>query len=186
MKHYAIEVFFDQAFATYVRELWRQCDRHNLSSFMNQVEGTEPHIALALYENIDLESISKKFKEFASKDLVSFELVFDAVAIFPTSNVTFLQPNVKPELVDLMINIHDYFGDFRNQCNVYYSPDRWFPHVTVAKNNTSEERRETVEFIMNRFKPQATRVERLVLVEIEYVDGNVMCRNIESKILENM
>lgn len=182
MKNYAIEVFFDQEFDQYVRSLWKQCDDNNLSSFMNQVEGTEPHIALAVYENIDLEKVQKQFEELAKQELIGFELIFDAVGIFPTSNVTFLQPNVKPEFVDLMMKIHEHFADFKNNLNVYYSVERWFPHVTVAKNHTAAELRKTLEYIMDKFNPQVARVTRLVLVEIEYTDGNVICRNIESKV----
>jgi len=184
MKHYAIEVFFDQEFDEYVRRLWRQCDFNNLSSFMNQVKGTEPHIALAVYENIDLEKVEKRFIEFVTQDLFSFELVFDAVGIFPTSNVVFLQPNVKPEFVNLMIKIHEHFEEYKNHNNLYYSLGRWFPHVTIAKNNNAEELRKTVEFIMEHFKPQVAKVKRLVLVEIEYLDGSVICRNISSKVFE--
>jgi 2'-5' RNA ligase len=184
MKNYAIEVFFEQEFDEYVRDLWRQCDSNNLSSFMNEVKGTEPHIALALYENINLEKIEKRFNEFINQELLSFQLVFDAVAFFPTSKVTFLQPNVKPEFVNLMIKIHEHFQEFNDHSNLYYSPERWFPHVTVAKNNTLEELRKTVEFVMERFNPQITRVKRLVLVEIEYIDGIVICRNKISKVFE--
>lgn len=184
MKSYAIEVLFNQEFDEYVRDLWRQCDINNVSSFMNQVKGTEPHIALAVYESIDLEKVKTRFNEFINQDLFSFELVFDAVGIFQTSNVTFLQPNVKMEFTDLMMQVHEYFQDFKNQTNLYYSPERWFPHVTVAKNNTSDELKKTIEFIIERFNPQKAKVKRLVLVEIEYIDGNVICRNIGSKELE--
>ncbi len=183
MKHYAIEVFFEDEFDKYVRNLWELCDSHNLSAFMNRVKGTEPHIALAVYENVETESIKKRFNEFISQDLIRFELTFDAMAFFPTSNVSFLQPNTKQEFVDLMKDIHDYFQEYKP--NSYYSPERWFPHVTIAKNKTVEELKNTINYLMNCFKPQITQVKKLVLVEIEYLDGEIICRNIMDKEFED-
>lgn len=184
MKNYAIEVFFNSDFDEYVREFWNSCDYNNLSSFMNRVKGTEPHIALAVYENIDFVQLENRFQKFIEKELYSFELIFDAVAFFTTSNVTYLQPNAKQELMELMINTHDYFKDFQEHSNIYYRPDRWFPHVTIAKNNSLEELRNTVSFVMERFVPQIVQVERLVLVEMDYDGGEIYCRNRETKHLK--
>lgn len=57
MKTYAVEVFFDSDFDSYVRKLWRICDENKLSTYMNRINGVEPHIALALYSGIDVSSL---------------------------------------------------------------------------------------------------------------------------------
>lgn len=77
-----------------------------------------------------------------------------------------------------------YFKDFQEHSNIYYRPDRWFPHVTIAKNNSLEELRNTVSFVMERFVPQIVQVERLVLVEMDYDGGEIYCRNRETKHLK--
>lgn len=41
MKHYAIEVLFEEVFDQYVRDLWEQCHVNSLSSFMDQVVDDE-------------------------------------------------------------------------------------------------------------------------------------------------
>lgn len=182
MKHYAIEVLFEEVFDQYVRDLWEQCHVNSLSSFMDQVVGTEPHIALAVYENIDGEHLNKKFNEFIRQDLLGFELIFDAVAMFRTSKVTFLQPNTKQELVDLMMDVHQYFQEFKGSSSVFYSPERWFPHVTIAKNKTVEQLKNTASYVIGCFKPQITHVKKLVLVEIEYLDDEIICKNVAEKL----
>ncbi|XID94898.1 2'-5' RNA ligase family protein [Paenibacillaceae bacterium WGS1546] len=181
MKNYAIEVFFNQQFDQYVRDLWRQCDSNHLSSFMSRVRGTEPHIALSVYENVDSAQLETKFNELAAIHLYEIELIFDAVAVFPTSNATFLQPNVKREFNELMTTIHEHFKEFSEQCNMFYRPDRWFPHVTISKNNNLADLKKTASYIIEQFAPQIGRVEKLVLVEIEYLNGEIYCRNLKTK-----
>lgn len=180
MKTYAIEVFFEENFDRYVRDLWEQCEVHNLSSFMNQVKGTEPHTALALFENIEVVGLRTCFKELVSQELEGFELLFDAVACFPVTKVTYLQPNSEKKLVSLLEVIHERFKEYKDKVNLYYSPKRWFPHVTVAKNRSNDEMIISMGYIIEQFTPQRTRVDRLVLVEIEYTDKGIVCRNIES------
>ena len=166
IKKYAIEVFFNQEFDKYVRHLWKQCEVENMSSFMNRVVGTEPHIALALYENIELSQIEERFSEFIRQDIQGFELRFDAIATFPKTKVTFLQPNATKEFVELMVKTHDFFRDFKGKCNQFYQPGRWFPHVTIGYNTSEEDMIKTLSFVSKQFEPVTTRVEKMVLVEI--------------------
>jgi len=183
MKKYAIEVFFNKEFDDYVRRLWEQCDENQVSSFMNRVRGTEPHIALAVYIKADPEALKERFIEFIQQDMKSFPLIFDAAAFFPVTAVTYLQPNVSKELLELMIRTHEFFEEFESQCDVFYTLERWFPHTTVGKNMTLQEGKKTVNFVIDQFVPQVARVERFVLVEIEYVNGEVICRNLVTKTL---
>lgn len=41
MKTYAIEVFFDNEFDSYVRNLWSKCDLSEISVFMNRIENAQ-------------------------------------------------------------------------------------------------------------------------------------------------
>ncbi|WP_054958521.1 2'-5' RNA ligase family protein [Paenibacillus dakarensis] len=184
MKTYAIEIFFNKEFDLYVRELWKLCHEKNLSSFMNSVQGTEPHIALALYGDIEQLNLVEKFREFTQYDLNEFELHFDAVAIFPQSMVTYLQPNSTREFTGLMTKIHKFFQEFEEYCNPYYAPGRWFPHTSIGKNNSLEEGLKTINYIIGRFKPQIARATRLVLVEIDKGENNISCRNLLTKELK--
>jgi 2'-5' RNA ligase len=182
MKTYAIEVFFDKEFDFYVRNLWSKCDQSEISFFMNRIEGVEPHIALSLYEDIDSNKLITMFEEFIRTDLKSFDLFIDSVSVFPVTMVTYLQPNAKQEFINLMNTIHNYFVDFENNCNPYYKPDRWFPHVTIAKNVTIDELKKAQNFVVDNFVPQRIKVQRLGLVEINYLDHKcVSCRTITYK-----
>lgn len=186
MKNYAIEIFFNDEFDNYVRELWKRCDDNKLSSFMNEVQGTEPHIALAVYENVDQEKLEEKFKQFIQQNICEFELRFDAVAVFPVTMVTYLQPNATREFMDLMIKIHDFFQEFENHCIPFYSLGRWFPHTSIGKNSSLEEGKKTVNYIIEQFNPQVARAARLVLVEIDNVENKVFCRNLVTKELKKV
>ena len=181
MKKYAVEVFYNQEFEQYVRELWRKCDENQFSSYMNRVVGTKPHTALAVYDGVDPERLREQFAGFIRQDLQPIPIRFDAVACFPATKVTFLQPNTGKALTDLMMNLHDHFLRFENQCNMFYKPDHWFPHVTIGLNNSMEEALKTLGFIMENFTPQTAVIDRLALVEIENIDNVVTYRDLMVK-----
>ncbi|MFC5530174.1 2'-5' RNA ligase family protein [Cohnella yongneupensis] len=184
MKTYAIEIFFNDAFDRYVRDLWNQCNENHLSSFGTNIKGIEPHIALALYSNIDVDSLSKRFNEFIQTEISEFNLFFDAIAIFPTSNVTFFQPNTNQDLSNLMSKVHAFFSDFEENCNPYYSEQRWFPHVTVAYNGTYEELKSTFSYVVNNYESMNVRAQKIGLVEITY--ENNICVSCETLIAKRL
>jgi 2'-5' RNA ligase len=163
MKAYAIEVFFEYPFDQYVRDLWRRCDQEQVSTFMESLDGVEPHIALARYDDVDSEKLEQLFREFIKTEISRFELYFDSVSVFPITKVTYLQPNVSRELSALMNMVHNYF---KIQCSPFYTENRWFPHVSIAKNNTNEELKTAVNFIVDYFVPHHIKVTRIGLVEI--------------------
>jgi 2'-5' RNA ligase len=99
----------------------------------------------------------------------------------PSRRNTFLQPNASKELIDLMIRCHACFQAFAGNRDPYYLPGRWFPHITVGKNHTLEEGLRTMQFVAEQFTPRTARVEQLSLVEIEYAEGKVSCRNLAKK-----
>jgi hypothetical protein len=177
MKAYAIEVFFDSSFDQYVRDLWKKCDNEQISSFMEKYNGVEPHIALTRYENVDSERLIHVFDEFIESNINSFELFIDSVSVFPISNVTYLQPNVSNDFNALMSKVHSFFKEFETQCSPYYSEKRWFPHISIAKNKTTEELKRAMNFVVDHFVSQKLVVKRLGLVEIDYVS----CKTLKYK-----
>jgi 2'-5' RNA ligase len=186
MKTYAIEIFFDYEFDCYVRDLWKLCNENNFSSFGTKIQGIEPHIALAVYSKIDSDRLINRFNEFTrtGTDIFEFDLIFDAIAVFPISNVTFLQPNTSHDLINIMSKVHSYFSDYEENCNPYYSEQRWFPHVTVAYNGTHEEMKSTFNFVVSNYKSMVVKAQRIGLVEITFKNNIcVSCETLFAKVL---
>lgn len=168
MKAYAVELLFDQSFDSYVREIWNQCSSNQYCSYMNDIDGIEPHIALAVYNDVDRTKLVESFVKVQDRGLEKAKLIFDSVAIFKATKVIHLHPNSSHELMDYMNTLHDVLSEFEEQCSPFYVNDRWNPHVTLSKGIDLASSMRTMGFIVDIFEPIEAIVESISLIEIKY------------------
>lgn len=174
MKAYAIELLFDSKFDDYVRSLWNKCSKNGEISYMDSIEGIEPHIALAVYSGETITGIEDKFKDLQRYQIRPINLFFDALAVFKATNVIHISPNNSIQLMELMTLLHQELETYEEHCNPYYKLDRWNPHVTLSKCSSTKETLETFKTLLDSFEVIEAVADRLALIEI-YYDSNGEC-----------
>jgi 2'-5' RNA ligase len=128
---FAVELNFDPVTTAKIRDLWIQLADADISSFMLDVHA-EPHISLAVFDDIDLVSAGEMVADFASW-CPPISIKLGAVGSFPTAEgVVYLAPIVTAQLLE----VHGHFHTRLTECGLlqraYYKPDNWIPHCTVA------------------------------------------------------
>ena len=130
---YAIELFFDNELEAKIFVMWKNLAKAKITSTMLDI-GSRPHLCLAIYEDADLEKLTKLVEDFA-KTACSFPVKFGSVGSFDTNErVVILNPAENKELFDLHRDFHKSLPADGFSCHEYYKPGIWLPHCTVAIN----------------------------------------------------
>ena len=101
------------------------------------IYGVEPHITLALYDEIErsliVEAIDRTFR-----DVGPMPIDFASIALFPGS-VLYLAPRVTVELLEIHRVYHRHSKTMADACNLHYLPDAWVPHCSLGVPAPAEE-----------------------------------------------
>lgn len=160
---YAIELYFDDKSTMEVEEIWSKLRERNISLD----EGTNPHISLAIYEDIDVEYFKEKLQVFA-KGMEPFDLKLASVEMFATDKpVVFLSPTVTEELLYLHEKFHKYFKEYDTVEWDYYKPGNWVPHCTLAMNLSKNMVQETLDVCQEISLPIDIKIKGIGILEFK-------------------
>ncbi len=128
---FAIQLFFDPASDTAVRNLWAELASTGLPYPLSD-SGNRPHFSLAIYGEINTTVCADLLNSFA-QNRAPFALSIASLGIFPGEQaVVFLAPIASPHLLDLQRQVHQLLQDTGALPSSYYLPGHWTPHCTLA------------------------------------------------------
>ena len=128
---YAVELNLSKDSAMRVVGLWESLARASISSAMLDL-GAQPHISLAVFEDLDPAVLRNDLDRFAEVTR-SLTVVLSHAGTFPTAEgVVFLAPTVTQGLLEIHERLHRYLGGRGAECAEHYHPGKWVPHCTVA------------------------------------------------------
>lgn len=122
-----------EPFYTDVKLLWDGLDdRFGL----NYIRVTPfPHFSWQIGEGYQLDHILPQLSEF-TKDLEPFEVHVRGVEVFPGElPVLYLKVLCTTQLHDIHNKLWNLLLPYTIEPNLYYHPDNWQPHVTLALND---------------------------------------------------
>ena len=167
---YAVIVTFDEIFATHIYKKWDELS--DLSPYINNIEGMEPHITLADYKQLDVQTFKQELHHF-SKRMKAIEIEFSHIGSFPANGTVFYAPTTTTNLKQFHTNYHEYFSCFQDNTDSYYVPDKWVPHCTIASRLTEIQLGQAFQHVCEKFEAMRAAVDCIKLIQVVYEDG--MC-----------
>lgn len=135
---YAVSVFFDEETDAAVRVLWRSIEAAGLSSFLAQGP-FHPHLTLSVVPALDLRSFRESLTKIAAEQ-TSFPVALASIGIFPgNEGVVFLAATMTTALLHLHQQVNDLLKQHELYPAIYYLPDHWNPHCSVARTLSIEQ-----------------------------------------------
>ncbi|MBD7969245.1 2'-5' RNA ligase family protein [Paenibacillus gallinarum] len=170
---YAVELFFEEEFEKYVKNIWKGLKDQNISSNMYDISYLKPHITMAVYSDIpSIESICRRLSTYFDS-VIELELKFDVLASFPTTGTLFIDPTVTEDLLKMHKKYHAEFSDLFEFSNPYYIPNNWVPHCTLAIRLSPEQILDAMKYCYKDFVPLRSKVIEVGIVKLEYDSNNV-------------
>lgn len=160
---YAVILCFDAVFAEEVKRIWNHLNYN----------ATQPHITLADFNQIDLNSFEQDFNTFF-QDFQSFEVNFSSVGFFPKTTTVYLAPTITNTLWNLHQAFHDKFSKYDISPQSYYIPNHWVPHCTLKSKLASDHIQKAVNYCINQITIKKALVNRVKLIELTIDDGKVI------------
>ncbi|MBU3144537.1 2'-5' RNA ligase family protein [Clostridium sp. CF012] len=167
---YAVELFLNEQSDLYVRSIWDELSHEHIDSSLKDIKEICPHIALSVYEDIDIVDFTEEFLVFKA-NFKPINTCFDILGVFPVTGTCFLKPTVTEELLNIHSKFHEQFRAFNEKSNSYYLPGHWNPHCTLAIGLSAEELKGVFNFSLDRFKPLRITLNDVGLVKIDFKDG---------------
>jgi 2'-5' RNA ligase len=128
---FALELALDLESAAVVRAAWRALAAAGFPLMADL--GANPHVSLAIWEQIDVTGMSAAVAEFG-RETAELPIAFDRIAVFPTTGVVFLAPVPDAALHDMQARCQRRLGAHGRQPWSHYAPDVWVPHCTLAQD----------------------------------------------------
>ncbi len=127
---YAITLGFDAAAEAQIKAIWRA--NRMLGFPQRPMDDTQPHLTLAMFEDLDLPVLAPLLHTFA-RDQAALRINFESVAHFPGSEgVVFAAAVMTRALMDLHRRMFMLVQPHASGCKAFYVPDQWVPHCTLA------------------------------------------------------
>jgi 2'-5' RNA ligase len=161
---FALEMFFDPAADTAVRQTWTQLEQAGISSLVTTSHRRHhPHITLAVAEQLAISSSTLD----AIRELPGTELTLSMLGVFPGEQaVLFLGATATAGLLSAHAAIHATIEQASDGMWELYRPGQWVPHCTLAMRLNASELRTAI----TRLHPCSAihaRIAHINLVEVE-------------------
>ncbi len=134
---YAIISKLDPESATTVNKLWRTlCDACGLTAIYNM---PLPHLTWMVAEDLAIKKSTPILSQI-TEEATTLTLHTFGLGVFTGEKPVLYLPVVKSiEMISLHEKIWDQVFPFSKDQKLYYSPDLWVPHITLAINDLTEE-----------------------------------------------
>ncbi|KPU26288.1 hypothetical protein TR13x_10765 [Caloranaerobacter sp. TR13] len=160
---YAIELYVDTESSKTIDEICNKLASEGISID----KGTKPHISLAIYEDIPIESFKKELQMFSYKTK-PFDITLSSVGMFVTESIViYLAPTVTKELLGIHSEFHNSFKKYRSKAWDYYLPNRWVPHCTLAMNLNDEMVNKTINICRGLELPINVKINKSGILEFK-------------------
>lgn len=164
---FSIELHFDEKSNLIIRNMWKKLRERGISAYMDQYGGF-PHIALAVFNDIDILEIERLIKKVI-EDESMFNIKMSSLGIFPSNeSVLFLSPAASATLINLHSKLHGVLKEIEGKWD-YYLPDFWVPHCTLGMNIAKSKIHDALDVIIEDYEPFDAKVETIQLVEFNPV-----------------
>jgi 2'-5' RNA ligase len=163
---YAIISELDQDTTVYVMRLWRRLnDACGLEGIFNY---PNPHFTWLIAESIAEEPTSDLFQAIAAQTY-TFPVRITGLDVFQgNSPVLYLSLFRSFALMNLHKQIWKQIQAFIDKPNLYYSPEQWVPHITLAFRDLTKENLDcAVKSIESKATEQVLWVNNIQLVEAD-------------------
>lgn len=165
---FSIELHFDEKSNLIIRNMWKKLREKGISGYMDQYGGF-PHIALAVFDDIDILEVEKLIEKIAENESM-FNIKMSSLGIFPSNeSVLFLSPAISATLINLHAKLHAILKDIEGCKWEYYLPDFWVPHCTLGMNIPKSKIHDGLDVIIEDYEPLDVRIEGIHLVEFNPV-----------------
>ncbi len=133
----AITSLLDKTHSERVTELQEHLDRR---FGLNGVKVTPyPHLTLLTAEIPDMEEL-KEYLEQTCLEINSFSIRTTGLGIFPGDTPVIYIPVLRtPPLNQLHGKLHRDVSEMSSEMGLYYNPNMWLPHISLALGDTSRE-----------------------------------------------
>jgi hypothetical protein len=178
---YAVELFFDKPVDDFVRGIWEDLKRNDITSNMASIKELTPHISVGVFNReLPIEQFLIKMEGFNKNQL---DVRFDILATFPTTGTVFMGPTITSDLFKLHRDFYKEFQEFNDFAADYYLPNKWNPHCTLAIRLEQQDLIKTFDYCVTKFKPMDARINRIGVVKIEFLNEEWSSKTIFSKSL---
>ncbi|MEN8208584.1 MAG: 2'-5' RNA ligase family protein [Candidatus Fermentibacteria bacterium] len=141
-------LFLDSETESTIRRAWSILRTRGLSSPLLR-SGGKPHLTLAIWEDIEPDSILDDLSDFAKTHRV-FPVTFSSIATFgPESGTVFLGPVFTPPLIIVHDQLYRIFREVKDSSAAYYRPGSWLPHCSLTLGLQPEELPEAINVCMD-------------------------------------
>lgn len=162
----SVELIFDRESEKKIRNIWLEIYDNNLSKWMLD-SGSVPHIALAVFDEIDVKDLVPLVEKFARENSV-FALNMVNIGLFPSDEgVVFLSPVITSDLLNTHRKLHQMIdielGGVKKW--EYYLPEKWVPHTTIGIEINKEKALGVTKYLLNNFKPFTVKIEGVMVIK---------------------
>jgi len=164
---FSIELHFDDKSNLVIRNMWKKLRERGISDYMDQYGGF-PHIALAVFNDIDILEMEKLIEKVIENESM-FTIKMASIGIFPSNeSVLFLSPAASETLINFHEKLHEVLKDIEEKWD-YYLPGFWVPHCTLGMNISKSKIHEALDVIVEDYVPLDVKIESINLVEFNPV-----------------
>jgi 2'-5' RNA ligase len=170
---FAIELFFDQALETAVRQIWQDIAQSGLKSAMLEAQ-YQPHVSLAVCEALNMAAFAAEIEVFAAGQ-TPLPISLQNIGIFPTEEgVVFLGVTVTAELLAMHAAFHLAFARHGVDQWDYYLPGQWVPHCTLAYGLSHEEIGKACQIVQRASFPLKGWVRQIAITDVSPEKCDIM------------
>ena len=158
---YSVSLWLDESAERQVRNIWqRLADAGIDETFANGP--IRPHVTLAHGLELELEPFTAVLRERLETQS-TFDLTFTSLGLFD-SGILYLAVRMTRTLWTLHREVAELAEELGGGSSLYYCPDFWTPHCTLAVNLTPEATLESVR-VCHKVTPISASVTRVGIVE---------------------
>ncbi|CAM4212396.1 hypothetical protein BAMA_02165 [Bacillus manliponensis] len=164
---YGVIALFEEGAERAIESIWNELYERNISCYAKEIPSRKPHMTIASYESIEIESFIEDMNRFLHSQN-GIPLMLNTIGTFLGSSTLFLSPVPTKKLLAFHRSYHEYFKRYSDNPDSLYLPGKWVPHCTIANHLKEEKFYEAFQCCTSMVKPMETSIEKLALIKLEY------------------
>ncbi len=163
---YAVVLYLDTQISNPIQQTILELAQRNIAPYM-QVNSVQPHVTLAIFDDLDCQTCEIKISRLARKIKV-FDLNFAYLGIFHSeSTVVYLGPTSTQELLSMHSRLHEILKNDATRSWDLYQPGNWVPHCSLAVEFPPQKLQKAVQICMKIMLPLSVPIASLGVMQFE-------------------